>query len=503
MKNSLWYHLSKSDILKIIGLQHQILGNNMIVSRIVLVIGSIKMFEEKVTNYLKSKNVTLKESKILVGVSGGPDSLSLLHFLWRKEQEWKIKVYAGHVDHMFRGEESLKEAEFVRDFCKDRNIPFLWERIDVPDFINRTGTNSQMAARECRYSFYERVMKECQFDYLALGHHGDDQMETILMRLTRGSTGKARGGIPFMRSFGPGKIIRPFLCLERREIEEYCIIHNLQPRRDPSNEKEVYSRNRFRKHVIPFLKKENSHASMHFKRFSEELEEDEAFLMSLAKEKMPLILAKQNINEIVMDISAFLSIAIPLQRRCIQLILNYLYKEMSASLSALHIEQIIVLLKSPHSSGNIDLPDGLKVKKSYQFLHFQLNFSPNEPFYFEISKIGELLLPNGYNIKVEYINSEYKTDRNDILLDSASVSFPLIVRSKREGDRMKWKGMNGSKKVSRIFIDEKIPIQERESWPIITDSNGNILWIPGLKKSIYSHSNTNSGSNLLITYKKQ
>ncbi len=461
------------------------------------------MFEDQVTNYLQRKNVTLEGKKILVGVSGGPDSLALLHFLWTKAEEWKITVYAGHVDHMFRGEESLKEAEFVKLFCEERKIPFAWKQINLPAFIEKTGKNSQTASRECRYAFYEEVMKENDISYLALGHHGDDQIETILMRLTRGSSGKARAGIPFTRIFGTGEIIRPFLCLEREDIEEYCTIHNLNPRRDPSNEKETYSRNRYRKHVVPFLKKENIHAARHFQRFSEELAEDEAYLMKQAEEILSFILTQKGEAEVVVDINRFLSIAIPLQRRCIQLILNYLYDEMPISLSALHTEQIFVLLKSPHSSGNIDLPNGLKVKKSYDFLHFQLNFSPTKSFYYELSKMGELLLPNGYNIKVEYINGEHHTDSHCILLDASTISFPLIIRTRRDGDRIRLKGMNGKKKVSRIFIDEKIPIHERESWPIITDSNGDILWIPGLKKSIYSHSNTNSGSNLLITYKKQ
>ncbi|MER2060804.1 MAG: tRNA lysidine(34) synthetase TilS, partial [Niallia sp.] len=393
--------------------------------------------------------------------------------------------------------------EFVKLFCEERNIPFVWKQINLPAFIEKTGMNSQTAARECRYAFYEEAMKEYNANYLALGHHGDDQIETILMRLTRGSSGKARAGIPFTRKFGSGKIIRPFLCLGREDIEEYCTIHNLNPRRDPSNEKETYSRNRYRKHVVPFLKKENIHATRHFQRFSEELAEDEAYLMRQAEETLSFIVTKKGEGEVVVDINRFLSIAIPLQRRCIQLILNYLYDEMSISLSALHTEQIFVLLKRPHSSGNIDLPNGLKVKKSYDFLHFQLNFSPTKSFYYELSKMGELLLPNGYNIKVEYINGEHHTDSHCILLDASSISFPLIIRTRRDGDRIRLKGMNGKKKVSRIFIDEKIPIHERESWPIITDSNGDILWIPGLKKSIYSHSNTNSGSNLLITYKKQ
>ncbi|EOR21818.1 tRNA(Ile)-lysidine synthase MesJ [Niallia nealsonii AAU1] len=403
---------------------------------------------------------------------------------------------------MFRGGESLEEAKFVKLFCEKRNIPFSWERINLPVFIEKTGMNSQKAARECRYSFYEKIMKEFNLDYLALGHHGDDQIETILMRLTRGSSGKARAGIPFIRPFGAGNIIRPFLCLERDDIEEYCKVHNLNPRRDPSNEKDTYSRNRYRKYVVPFLKKENIHAAKHFQRFSEELADDEAYLMEQAEERLSFILVEKREQEAVVDINRFLSIAIPLQRRCIQLILNYLYDEMPISLSALHTEQMMILLKSPHSSGNIDLPNGLKVKKSYHYLHFQLNFSPTKSFYYELSKMGELLLPNGYNIKVEYIDGEHHTDNHCILLDS-SISFPLIIRTRSAGDRIHLKGMDGKKKVNRIFIDEKIPIHERENWPIITDSNGEILWIPGLKKSIYSHSNTNSGSNLLITYKKQ
>jgi tRNA(Ile)-lysidine synthase len=461
------------------------------------------MFEDQILNYLQGKNMNLEGKKILVGVSGGPDSLALLHFLWTKQEEWKIKVFAGHVDHMFRGEESLDEAEFVKSFCEERNIPFSWERIDLPAFIQKTGMNSQKAARECRYSFYEKVMKRHNLDYLALGHHGDDQIETILMRLTRGSLGKARAGIPFMRPFGTGKIIRPFLCLEREDIEEYCKVHNLNPRRDPSNEKDTYSRNRYRKHVVPFLKKENIHAAKHFQRFSEELTDDETYLMKQAEEKLSDVMVEKKAAEVVVDINRFLLIAIPLQRRCIQLILNYLYDEIPISLSALHTEQMMILLKSPHSSGNIDLPNGLKVKKSYHFLHFQLNFSPAQSFYYELSKMGELLLPNGYNIKVEYIDGETIIDDHCILLDASSISFPLIIRTRRDGDRIHLKGMDGRKKVNRIFIDEKIPIHKRENWPIVTDSKGEILWIPGLKKSIYSHSNTNSGSNLLITYKKQ
>lgn len=462
------------------------------------------MLELKVRNFLKKKGLTLKGSKVLIGVSGGPDSLALLHFLWSKQEEWDISIMAAHVDHMFRGEESLEEANFVEKFCMEKSIPFVWKRINVPQYIKKTKLNGQTAARDCRYLFFKEMIAKYSMDYLALGHHGDDQAETILMRLTRGSTGRARAGIPFERKFGEGILFRPFLCLERQEIEKYCAIHKLNPRRDPSNEKEIYSRNRFRKHVMPFLKKENNHVIQHFQRFSEEIAEDEQFLMELTVQIWNTVVTAKKENEIVIDIKEFLSIANSLQRRCIQLILNYLYKGKPASLSALHTDQIIALLNSPHSSGNIDLPENLKVVKSYQLAYFQLNFPTEDPFYYEISKTGELLLPNGYYIKVEYIDKRPQSlEADSILLCADSIKYPLIIRTRRNGDRMKLKGMIGTKKVKRIFMDEKIPIQQRATWPIVTDGENNLLWIPGLKKSIYSFSNKNSDCYLLITYKKQ
>ncbi|PKG22490.1 tRNA lysidine(34) synthetase TilS [Niallia nealsonii] len=462
------------------------------------------MLELKVKKFLKKKGLTLEGSKVLVGVSGGPDSLALLHFLWTKQEEWNISIMAAHVDHMFRGEESLEEAKFVEEFCKEKSIPFVWKRIDVPKYIKETRANGQTASRDCRYSFFKEMIAIYNMDYLALGHHGDDQAETILMHLTRGSSGRARAGIPFERKFGKGILFRPFLCLERQEIENYCTINELNPRRDPSNDKEVYSRNRFRKHVMPFLKKENNRVIQHFQRFSEEIAEDELFLMELTVQTWNTVVMDKKENEIVIGINEFLSIANSLQRRCIQLILNYLYKDKPASLSALHIDQIIALLNSPHPSGNIDLPENLKVVKSYQLAYFQLNFSTEDPFYYEISKTGELLLPNGYYIKVEYIDKRPENlEADSILLCADSIKYPLIIRTRRNGDRIKLKGMAGTKKVNRIFVDEKIPIQQRATWPIVTDVENNLLWIPGLKKSIYSFSNKNSDCYLLITYKKQ
>ena len=181
--------------------------------------------ETKVERFLKQKGFAFEAKKILVGVSGGADSLALLNYLLNKQQEQNFSLVVGHVDHMFRGHESVEDAKFVEHYCETRKIPFKMKTINVPQYMEITGKSPEVAARECRYQFFAEVMREYDLSHLALGHHGDDQIETILMRLTRGSSGNARAGIPFTRTFENGFIIRPFLCLNRNEIEQYCMEH--------------------------------------------------------------------------------------------------------------------------------------------------------------------------------------------------------------------------------------------------------------------------------------
>ncbi len=147
------------------------------------------MFEEKVAAFLNRHSFTLKDKQMVIGVSGGPDSLALLHYLWRQRVKENLSIVVAHVDHMFRGQESLEDALFVKSFCEQYTIPFEMDRINVPELIEQTKKSSQTAARDARYDFYATVMEKYQFPYLALGHHGDDQIETVLMRLTRGSSG--------------------------------------------------------------------------------------------------------------------------------------------------------------------------------------------------------------------------------------------------------------------------------------------------------------------------
>jgi tRNA(Ile)-lysidine synthase len=456
--------------------------------------------EARVDRFLNKKKFSFEGTKCLVGVSGGPDSIALLNYLLTKQQEKNFSLVVGHLDHMFRGYESFEDAKFVKHFCEIRNIPFKMEQINVPEYMEKTGKSPEVAARECRYRFFAKVMKEYGLSHLALAHHGDDQIETILMRLTRGSSGSARAGIPFTRSFESGTIIRPFLCLNRNEIEQYCLKHNLHPRHDPSNEQDDYLRNRFRKYVVPFLKKENINVHEHFRRFSEELLLDEEFLQELTQQKLNTVLREKQPEKVTIDIDAFQAIPLPLQRRGIQLILNYLYHQRPTSLSSIHIDSFFSLIDSLNPSGRLDFPSGLKVIRSYRLCHFLFSTEDIAGFRYVLDGTGECILPNGDSFIIQSSNIPVKTDNNSILLKSGNVEFPIIIRTKEQGDRMSLKGMKGTKKLKSIFIDHKIPIDRRETWPVVTDGKNRILWLPGLKKC-YDADTLNKGEGyILITY---
>ncbi len=466
-----------------------------------------KSFASKIDDFTAEHQLLHPGAIVVVGVSGGPDSLALLHYLLQRKEKDRLRLIAAHVDHMFRGEESEQDMRYVESLCKELGIACEAARIDVKKYQEQYGLGAQAAARECRYAYLESVMKTYNADYLALGHHGDDQIETILMRLVRGSTSKGYAGIPAKRAFASGMIIRPLLAVTKTEIEEYCCEHYIEPRIDPSNEKEAYTRNRFRKHVLPYLKQENPNVHERFQFFSKFIQEDEAYLQELAFEKMNKVVKKKDKNNIVLSIPAFESLPMPLQRRGIQLILNYLYEyKLPSSLSSIHIEQALAFLRRSHPSGSLDFPAGLKVIRTYEECSFSFKQEKALPFSYMLSVPGTVVLPNGDELTAE-VSKKFPSSHDSFTFIglSKSISVPLIVRSREGGDRMTIKGMNGTKKIKAIFIEEKVPKLQREEWPIVCDAQGNIVWLPLLKQSALAVSvpEESEDSYLLIHYKSK
>lgn len=459
--------------------------------------------DNTVRAFIKRHQLVKEHSTVLIAVSGGPDSMALLHFFWNHRTEWHLRLIAISVDHQLRGEESLEDLAYVKAFCRERDIEFVGISLDVPAYKQEMQMSTQIAARERRYQFFAEQMNTYHADYLALGHHGDDQVETVLMGLVHSASVHSLAGIPLKRDFASGKIIRPFLCVTKDAIENYCREHAIIPRRDPSNDENTYTRNYYRHEVIPLLKKKNRNIHRTIQHLSRSLHEDEAFLEQEAgKMAEQAVTFDDQRTAVYFDIRVFNSYPHSLQRRVFHLILNYLYHDIPKKMSYVHEEQFFAMLNESHGHVRIDFPHHLVLERSYQTMSFYFKNRASDPlaYHMLIDIPGETVLPNGMVISAEVTSFP---DRGDMVYvcDKRKVSLPLHVRTRKPGDRLSWKGLKGSKKVKDIFIDAKIPLNERDTWPVITDNNDEVLWVVGLKKGV-PPKQVENGTYIQLRFKK-
>ncbi|GIN74291.1 tRNA(Ile)-lysidine synthase [Bacillus sp. J14TS2] len=458
-------------------------------------------FERKTEAFIQKHGLVEKGDYFVAAVSGGPDSLAMVDFFITRKEKYGIQLAVAHVDHMLRGEESHQDLLYVRKYCEERSIPFHSTAIDIAQKMKMNKSGMQETARLYRYQFLREVMEEVNANKLLTAHHGDDQIETILMKLTRGATGQARAGISIRHSFGNGEILRPLLAVSKQEVEAYCHHYQLEPRLDPSNKKRDYTRNRFRLDVLPILKEENEQALEHFQRFHDDLTEDESYLQSQAKQRFNQICRVDENQEIHLHIPAFLVEPLPLQRRVIHLILNYLYQYKTHDILAVHTDLIQQLVRSENPSGRLDFPRKLRVIRSYASCRFTFSEGSElqSPYYFELYVGNKAILPDGGSLELrETKDWLIKEDSNSFLLDEQEIQLPLIIRTRKPGDRIRLKGMKGSKKIKDIFIDQKVSLEERKVWPIVVDYTGKVLWVPGLKKSSFEGKSQNNHNYVLL-----
>ncbi|WP_082235810.1 tRNA lysidine(34) synthetase TilS [Halobacillus massiliensis] len=437
-----------------------------------------------VHSFIKKHDLIKKNQTIVAAVSGGPDSLALLHFLTTIKEEYNLRIIAASVDHGLRGEASIEDVSFVEKAALQWGAEFFGTSVDVPAYKKRAGIGTQEAARTLRYQFLAEVMEKTGADRLALGHHGDDQAETMLMQLARRALPEAVQGIPVKRPFAGGFLIRPFLCLSKAEIQSYCKENGLEPRIDASNEDTEYTRNAFRKHVLPFLKEINPKLYEHMQHMSERVTEDRTFINNEAKKLLENVdMSSDEGGKAVLSKTTFQKFPLALQRSAFHLILNYLYGNQIEEISYLHEEMFFHLLQEQKPNASLDFPGNLRVIRAYDVITLTFAQPEEETAFHAPLYIGkQVTLPDGSMISLEAADSREEAGRYVYTCDSNHVSLPLIVRTRRPGDRLKLRGMNGSKKVKDIFIDQKIPAKERDTWPLVTDHDGQVLWLVGLRK---------------------
>lgn len=422
----------------------------------------------EVRHYLENLKQLEKEKYVVVAVSGGPDSMTLLYMLEKLRQHYHFQIVCAHVNHNVR-KESGKEAVFVSNYCCSHGIVYEFMKIE-----NYRDDNFHNEARVIRYRFFEQILNKYQAHYLFTAHHGDDLMETILMRMVRGASLKGYSGFEEIAHRENYEIIRPLIFVTKSEILDYANEHDIPYVKDASNEKDVYTRNRYRKYVLPFLKQEDASVHKKFYKFSKTLLEYENYISQIVKEKMNII-----VSDGVVDIPLLQKEDVLIQKEIINNILSNLYEDDLFLITDRHTEQILNLCHSSKKNAKVCLPQNMDAVRTYNQLTFEKENQDIHQYKYEIK--DTIKLPNQHEIEV--VSESNMTSNNICYLSKDDITLPLYVRSRQDGDKMYVKGLNGRKKINDIFIDQKIPMSDRNLWPIVEDSKGTIVWIPGLKKS--------------------
>ncbi len=417
----------------------------------------------------KDFKFSLKDT-IVIGCSSGPDSMALVDMLLKVRDKYQLFLIVAHVNHNVRSE-SYEEAEYLKDYCQKNELVF--ESMVIEEYGD---DNFHNEARNIRYNFFESLVKKYDANYLMTAHHGDDLIETILMRMVRGSNLNGYSGFKEVVEMDGYKIVRPLIRYTKQELEEYVRENNIKYYVDSSNDKDKYTRNRYRKNVIPFLKEEDAKVHYKFLKFSEELDAASKFINKVRDRAI-----KRCLNGNLLMLEPFKEEDEFIQKEILYYMLSEFYHDDLILVGDKHIALLFDLIYSRKANSFVNLPNEVVANKNYNVL--ELKRETLEITSYEIEFDNYVLLPNNHSI--EEIDDTEDNSNSICRLDSNEILLPLVVRTRRVGDKMKVKGLNGSKKVKDIFIDKKIRLDKRDSWPVVVDSKGNIVWIPGIKKSSF------------------
>lgn len=451
------------------------------------------MFLDQLEKEIEQYQLLTTGEKILIGVSGGPDSIALLHGLHQLSEKNKWSLFVVHVNHQLRGEESERDACYVQDCCRKWGIPCQVEKVDVQGVLQTEGGNRQAIARTLRYDAFRRTAKRWQLKKLALAHHADDQVETILMRFLRGTGVTGLAGMERLREWDGIQLIRPMLSISRQAIESYCEEEELSPRLDQSNFSLDYTRNRIRLQLLPILTSYNSQVKEAILQLSEMIREEENVWEELVQQAMSQVVKEKNDWSYTMEVSSFLHLPVALQRRIGKLILNCLLKQGNHEVTLESVEQLRKLAAHSSPSASIHLPGNLKAERNYHLLRLSLPHAESKqkppqapPPSVHLAVPGTTLLP-GFMGRIEAIVSDrpipmQQKSSDWAVFDADRLHAPIMVRSRKPGDRMTCFGLDGTKKIKNVLMEAKIPRQARDHYPLVT-AEEEIIWVPGVRRS--------------------
>lgn len=445
--------------------------------------------------YAVTEQLWSKGDRIVAAVSGGPDSMALLHLLCAAAQQDELTIIAAHVNHGFRKEESRHEAEIVRQYAAKLGVSFEMIELDMPAYIEETGMNASSASREKRYAFLHDIAAKYKVSAVALAHHADDQAETILMHIIRGAGLTGLSGMAAKRTEKNVELIRPLLRMNKSDIVRYCIEQDIPYCLDSSNNEKYYFRNVVRLDVIPYLSQYNPKLTHSLRRMADVAGAEDEWMENEAR-KLLVELVSLTPGECKMDAGALSGLHVALQRRLIKLILNYLSQDAEiGSFDAIETMRLAAASAAP-STWRYDAGSGVRCIREYSSIRWVrvLNDAAAimpEAYEHFITRdsVDMQVTAGGRTLYIEHRKGHETVrpaGRNEVCFDAESLVFPLTVRNRRPGDRIQVLGLNGSKKVQDMFVDEKIAPSERERYPLLVDADDRLLWVPGIRRSSHA-----------------
>jgi tRNA(Ile)-lysidine synthase len=437
-----------------------------------------KRIGARVRDYIRRRDAFRPGERVVVGLSGGPDSTALLIILSRLPNKLGPDLIPAHFDHMLRSrQEAADDVAFCEALCRSLDVPLVTGRGDVKRRARTSGETIEEAARNLRYRFLGQAARKYSATAVTVGHTLDDRAETVMLNIVRGAglDGLAAMSPRSLWPFGSGpEIARPLLELSRKDTERYCRESGIEPRLDPTNDLPIATRNRMRQELMPVLRSFNPRSAEALARLAEAATADVSFIDGFADSAWREVASRDG-TAVVLDRN-LRQLAPVIVTRVLRRAFHKVAGE--SEIDAEHLRRLVVALEKPRAQ--LSLPGGLVAIVNPT--HLRIRRGQTTP----ARRIGEkpLLVPGKTRFGAWTIDSRLRIGRAtgrdpfEATLDAAAVRGGLVVRSRQPGDRLRPLGLRGQKKVQDILVDAKVPREERDSIPIIADQAG-IVWVTG------------------------
>jgi tRNA(Ile)-lysidine synthase len=430
--------------------------------------------QRKVAAYIAQHNLISPGHTVVVAVSSGADSVALMHLLSRLGAEQGFSLVVAHVHHGLRAEAD-SEQRFVEELAAALGHPCYSSRVDVRGLAAQEGRTLEEAGREARYRYLQHLCRELGAQRIATAHHRQDQAETVLLHVLRGSGLRGLQGMLPRR----GNLVRPLLDCTRAEIEDYLRAQGLRWCSDASNLDLRFLRNRVRHSLLPQLEREYNPALVEaLAQLAELARADEQVLEEATAGVLEQALAEEDGGVLRLDLEVLRGAPLGLQRRAVLHCLTRLGGPQGWKMG--DVEAALRLAAAPGSARQLHLPRGLRVEKDYTHLVFHRGLPPPRPYCHLLQVPGITRIPEA-GLQVEArLQPPGAEGEADVRLDWHRLKQPLLVRSRRPGDRMRPLGLGGSKKLQDLFVDARIPARERDRVPVLEDA-GRVCWVAGMR----------------------